>query len=117
MGILISLHGFKSENYSVNLPTYLELHDIQYNCTLPELFIAILSTALSDHCNFTISNRLVGVSYMTYGHDRQLLRQWVSQVFIPVEYRNLSRALRYADCIEDIEYRGGSLYAIKATLR
>lgn len=116
MGTLISLHSFTSKDYDRPLMKFLKDNEIRYDCTPPELFIAILVYAITDICNHTVSNRLYGISYVTDARGRALIKQWVSETFIPVEYHRLRRALRYADCIEDIEHRGGSLYAIKASI-
>lgn len=116
MGTLITLHGFKADRYDRSLLQFLRDNKINYNCSPPQLFIAIMVYALSDVCNYTVSNKLYGLGYVTDARGRALIKQWVSDSFIPVEYRNLRRSLRHADCIEDIEYKGGSLYAIKATI-
>lgn len=116
MGTLVSLHSFKSNDYERPLMKFLNSNKISYDCSPPELFIAILVYAITDICNLTVSNRLYGISYVTDARGRALIKQWVSETFIPVEYHRLRRSLRYATCIEDIEHRGGSLFAIKATL-
>lgn len=116
MGTLVTLHGFKSSNYDRPLMKFLQDNEIQYSCSPPQLFIAILVYALSEVCNLTVSNKLYGISYVTDARGRALIKQWVTDTFIPVEYHRLRRSLSSADCIEDIEYKGGSLYAIKASI-
>lgn len=116
MATLITLHSFKTDHYDRSLLQYLRENKINYNCSPPELFIAIMVYALTDICNLEVSNKLYGISYVTDARGRALIKQWVSDTFIPVEYRRLRNSLRHVDYIEDIEYRGGSLYAIKASL-
>lgn len=112
-----SLLSFNGKEYSTPFMEYVKEHEMDFECSRQELFMAVIILAVTEYCNLTISAKLYGKIFSVRDYNRYLLRKWVIKCFLPVEYHKLRRSFSNCDSIEDIQFLGGSLYAVTSTLR